>query len=157
MKIKILVSGCLLGEQVRYDGKVKYKNETLFRLYEKGFVVSICPEVVGGLAVPRAASEISVDRTDIINKEGKNVTPYFIKGANIALKYCIEHRINVAILKSKSPSCSNNLIYDGTFTNTLKNGKGITTQLLEKNKIYVFNEYQIKEALYMAGIDLNDI
>ena len=154
--MKILVSSCLLGEHVRYDGIIKEKNELLFRLYQKGIVVSVCPEVSGGLEVPRAASEIT-DLNRVINKNGEDVTTDFIHGANKTYALCVKHNVKVAILKSKSPSCSNNLIYDGTFTGTLKQGKGITAALLEQNGILVYDEHQINEALYMAGIDLEDL
>ncbi len=156
VKMKILVSSCLLGEHVRYDGIIKEKNELLFKLYQKGIVVSVCPEVFGGLEVPRVASEIR-EPNRVINKNGEDVTTYFIQGASITYDLCMKYNIKVAILKSKSPSCSNNFIYDGTFTGTLKQGKGITAALLEQNGIFVYNEHQINEALSMADIDLKDL
>ncbi len=157
MKIKILVSSCLLGERVRYDGIVKKRNESLYKLYKKGFVVPICPEIAGGLAVPRLQSEISVDTNKVINKNGKDVTSYFLKGADVALDLCMKYNIKVAILKSKSPSCSSGLIYDGTFEGKLKKGKGVTSKILELNGISVYDEHQIKKALYFAGIDFKNL
>ena len=56
---KILVSACLLGARVRYDGGDMYFDDTnLRRWIVEGRVVSVCPEVVAGLPVPRSASEI---------------------------------------------------------------------------------------------------
>ncbi len=53
MKIKLAVSSCLLGEKVRYDGGHK-ELETLTReLSSKFDLVSICPEMLMGLGVPR--------------------------------------------------------------------------------------------------------
>jgi uncharacterized protein YbbK (DUF523 family) len=60
----------------------------------------------------------------------------------------------LAILKANSPSCGNTLIYDGTFSTTLKPGKGVTAALLERNEIRVFNEDEIEEAdSYLSKID----
>ena len=139
--MNILISACLLGDRVRYDGKCK--SYDISRL-EKYNLISCCPEVDGGLPVPRIPAEIYHDR--VMNREGKDVTKAFKKGANHALSLVKEHHIKVAIMKANSPSCSNANIYDGTFSKTLKRGKGLTVQLLEKEGVKVFNETQLEEA-----------
>ena len=56
---KILLSACLLGDPVRYDGQSKtQRNAALDKLLSQHRVISFCPEVAGGLPVPRAAAEI---------------------------------------------------------------------------------------------------
>ncbi len=143
---KVLISACLLGERVRYDGKVKLYGHPIFeKLIMENRVISCCPEVDGGLSIPRIPSEIKSNR--VINQIGADVTSNFIDGAKKALVLAKKHNIRVAILKSKSPSCSNNYIYDGTFSKTLKDGMGITALLLEKEGILVFNEDQLDELL----------
>lgn len=139
--MKVLVSACLMGENVRYDGG----NNLLYhdRLKEIDIVLC-CPEVDGGLSVPRVPSEIYDDK--VMNREGKEVTKYFVKGANIALDLVKKYDIKVAILKANSPSCGNEFVYDGTFSKTLKKGQGITVSLLEKHGVTVFNEHQLTEA-----------
>ncbi len=143
---KVLISACLLGERVRYDGKVKLYGHPIFeKLIMENRVISYCPEVDGGLSVPRIPAEIKENR--VINQIGADVTHYFTNGAKKALVLAKQNNVKVAILKSKSPSCSNNFVYDGTFSKTLKEGMGITAKLLEYEGILVFNENQLDELL----------
>ena len=56
---RLLVSACLLGNPVRYDGKAKQLvHAGLQQLLTAERVIAFCPEVAGGLPVPRAAAEI---------------------------------------------------------------------------------------------------
>jgi len=152
---KILVSACLLAKLVRYDGKIKVPDPRLSDLYQKGDLILCCPEVDGGLSVPRPPAEISCGdgyavlegQCNIVRKDGTSVREAFMNGAQYALDLAIQHHIKIAILKSKSPSCSNSKIYDGTFTGTLKKGVGVTTALLELNGISVYSEQEIDEAI----------
>ncbi len=152
---KILVSACLLGDRVRYDGEIKKPDPRLMQLYVDGKVIPCCPEVDGGLAVPRLPAEIvcgdGIDvlagECDIERKDGTSVCDAFLKGANRAYALAVKYNIKIAILKSKSPSCSNNYIYDGTFSGKLKEGMGVTTALLQAQGIYVYNEEEIDEAI----------
>ena len=141
---KLLISSCLLGNNCRYDGnnnKLK-KLEKLKKYYE---LVPVCPEVDGGLPTPRIPSEVKNNK--VINKENEDNTSYFKKGAEIALSICKEQNITKALLKSKSPSCGSNKIYDGTFTNTIIDGDGVTAKLLKENQIQVFTENDIDALL----------
>ena len=110
-------------------------------------IYSFCPEVAGGLPIPRISAEIvKNDKPFIVkNQEGLDVTINFLLGAKKALDICKEENIKVALLKSKSPSCGNKEIYDGTFSSNLINGQGLTAKLLEENGIKVFNENELKE------------
>ena len=142
-KPKILISACLLGERVRFDGKVKTYNLEALENYE---LVACCPEVDGGLPTPRSPSEMQLDGK-VINSAGIDVSEEFNIGAKLALDTANFHDIKVAILKSKSPSCSNKVVYDGSFSGILIEGFGVTVKLLEQNGIKVFNEYEIENAL----------
>ncbi|MCH9812766.1 MAG: DUF523 domain-containing protein [Epsilonproteobacteria bacterium] len=143
--MKILVSACLLGHNVRYDAKLKTYDFGLFKNYDVEFI-SLCPEVEGGLAIPRPPSEIQDDGR-IINSLDLDVTEEFTIGAQRALELVKKHNIFVAILKSKSPSCSNKMVYDGSFSGRLRRGKGITVKILEAYGVKVFDEMEIKEAI----------
>lgn len=112
-------------------------------------IYSFCPEVAGGLSIPRNPAEIvKSDKPFIVKTDnGTDVTINFLLGAKKALDICNDENIKVALLKSKSPSCGNNKIYDGTFSNNLIDGQGLTARLLEENGIKVFNETQLKELL----------
>lgn len=142
--MKVLVSACLLGHNTKYNGKNNL-NEKLISLKDKLEFVLMCPEVEGGLSIPRTPAEIKDNK--VINKDNIDVTNNYLKGANLALKKALKDNIEVAIVKEKSPSCGKNFIYDGTFTNTLIKGKGVTTSLLVENGIKVFNENEIESFL----------
>jgi len=152
---KILVSACLLGYRVRYDGKIKPSVQKLLDLQKNGSIVSCCPEVDGGLSIPRPPAEICcgngydvlVGDCDLKRQDGVSVRDAFISGAYHALSIVNKYDIKIAIFKSKSPSCSNNYIYDGTFSGKLKEGMGVTTALLVREGIRVYNEDEIEEAI----------
>jgi uncharacterized protein YbbK (DUF523 family) len=141
---KILISACLVGDKVRYDGKSQY-HPLVKELLEKYELVPFCPEVEGGLPTPRVPSEIVKDK--VINKDGKDVTKQFKEGASLALNICKYLNIKIAILKDGSPSCGSNEIHNGKFDNRMIKGKGITATLLEQNGIKVISENEIEELL----------
>lgn len=133
-KEKILVSACLLGLNCKYNGKNNYSPE-IDEFLKDYDVIPICPEIMGGLGIPRKPAEIKNNK--VINIDGIDVTEQFIKGANEVLFLTKKYNVKKALLKSKSPSCGSDRIYDGTFTNTLTNKNGITTELLKKNNIEI--------------------
>ena len=133
----ILVSACLAGMKCRYDGNDTFKQD-IFDLVLKGEAIPVCPETMGGLAVPREPAERVGDKVISIN--GRDVTSEFKKGAEKTLEIALINKIELAILKSKSPSCGVGKIYDGSFTSELVEGNGMTTELLIKNGIKVINE-----------------
>lgn len=140
--MKVLVSACLLGDNCKYNSGNNYSCEVLDFLKDKEYV-KVCPECMGGLKTPRVPSEIVGDK--VINKEGKDVTEEYQKGALETLKICLEEKIDLAILKSNSPSCGCGKIYDGTFSKKLIDGDGVTAKLLKKNGIKTITETDLKE------------
>ena len=59
MPPKILISACLLGRPVRYDGKGKpLHHPAIARWQAEGRIVGYCPEQAGGLPTPRPPAEI---------------------------------------------------------------------------------------------------
>ena len=97
---KILISGCLVGELVRFDGKSKtMTNPIIIDWFNQGRLISVCPEVTGGLPIPRPAAELQPNGI-VITNIGADVTSAFEKGANIALDLCRKHQIKMAILIS---------------------------------------------------------
>lgn len=142
--MKIAVSSCLLGINCKYNGKSNY-NEEIIKLKEKYEIIPICPEVLGGLPTPRIPSEIINNK--VINQEGIDVTKNYIDGANKALQILKDNNIKIVILKAKSPSCGKGEIYDGTFSHTIIEGNGITSQLFLDNNITIYNEINFKNYL----------
>ena len=155
--MKILVSSCLLGEDVRYDGnnssiafnpKFSFSQKELFMdILCENEIYSFCPEVAGGLGIPRIKSEIVKNDNPFVvkNERGENITINFLLGAKKALDICEEENIIVALLKANSPSCGNLNIYDGSFSQKLIEGEGLTARLLKDNGIKIFNETQLNE------------
>jgi len=134
---KIIVSACLLGEKVRYDGTGK-RVEGIIGLSRKYELIPVCPEVLGGLPIPRPRSEIREGRVFAI--DGRDVTDEYRSGAGRVLKICLESGATKAILKARSPSCGKGRIYDGTFGGILIDGNGIACDLLLENGIEVYDE-----------------
>jgi len=141
----ILVSSCLLGLCCRYDGKEK-EYEGIHTFLKNKAYIPICPEQMGGLPTPRKPAEIvSLEPLKIMTEEG-DVTAEFVKGVEEVKKLILRHDIELAILKSKSPSCGRYERYDGTFTRTLIKGSGILASMLLDKNIKVINEEDIMEA-----------
>ncbi len=142
---KIIVSACLVGIPCRYNATASCISE-LRDLYDKGEIIAVCPEVLGGLSTPRVPCEIQKDGR-IINKNGIDCSDAFIQGAQKTLLIAQEYSCDVAILKSNSPSCGFGHIYDGTFTSNLIQGHGVCGKLLSDHHIRVYNEHNFKELL----------
>jgi uncharacterized protein YbbK (DUF523 family) len=150
MKTKILISGCLFGENCRYDGKNSFLETSLFeQLNQRYTLIPFCPEVEGGLPTPRIPSEIQTQTSTLklLNAQGEETTHYFVKGAQKALELIQKEEIRIAILKSKSPSCSIEKVYDGSFSKQLVEGRGVTGQLLFEHDIELYDEHSLKELL----------
>ena len=155
---KVLVSACLLGAPVRYNGKdKKSEHPVLQRWIDEGRVVSVCPEVLGGLGTPRAPAEIiRVGGARRVHaNDGRDVTAAFERGAVEALEQTLRHGARVAILKEGSPSCGSSYVYDGTFTSTpVAGGEGVAAALLRSRGITVFSENELDAAAeYVAAAD----
>ena len=116
---RILISACLVGDNVKYDGG-NNKNPLISQLLEKYELVPFCPE---------------------------DVSDEFYRGADLALNICLYLKITKAILKERSPSCGVHSIYDGTFSHKVIPGMGVTAALLKRKGITVYSEDEIPELL----------
>ncbi|MGL4317316.1 MAG: DUF523 domain-containing protein [Pseudomonas sp.] len=151
---KLLVSRCLLGHKVRYDGGAHGPFDLLQHWQDEGRIVALCPEVAGGLPTPRPPAEIPggqgasvLDGSQpVLTRQGEDISAAFVAGAEIALRLVRQHGLRVAVLKARSPSCGNSHNYDGSFTGTLIEGEGVTAALLRRAGVRVFNETQLAEA-----------
>ena len=156
---KVLVSACLLGQPVRYDGRASGHPDVLQGWQREGRVVPLCPEVAGGLPTPRPPAEIPggqgsavlEGQARVVTVAGEDVTAPFVQGAHLALALVRRHAIRVAGPKSGSPSCGNRLTYDGTFSGTRVEGEGVTTALLRRAGVQVFSELELDAAVQALG------
>ncbi|WP_368175421.1 DUF523 domain-containing protein [Aeromonas sp. R5-4] len=149
---KVLVSACLLGQPVRYDGQSKgIVSDWLSALGAEGRALAFCPEVAGGLPIPRLPAERQGER--VVTASGLDVTAEFDRGAELALEICQTQGIRFALLKEGSPSCGSGRIYNGRFEGVSVAGEGKTTALLRRHGIVVFSEDQLAELASALSLD----
>ncbi|MBN2220158.1 MAG: DUF523 domain-containing protein [Kosmotogaceae bacterium] len=141
---KIIVSACLIGVNCTYRGDNNLSLK-LLELVDRFVFLPVCPEQLGGLPTPRPRAEVT-SSSDwraarlVLDQFGNDVTPNYLRGAEEVLKIAKLSGTNIAILKSRSPSCGCKGIYDGTFGGVMIDGMGITAELLLKNGIEVYSE-----------------
>ncbi len=139
----ILVSACLAGIACRYGGG-SCEETAIKAMVQQGQAIPICPELLGGLDVPRPACELVKDADGNIramSKDGRDMTGAFTRGARKTLAVAKALGIKKVIVKSRSPSCGCGLVYDGTFSGRLVSGNGLTVALLLKNGFKVYTEH----------------
>lgn len=142
---KILISACLLGEPCRYDGKSKQISDPRIQNWQKqNRLIPVCPEVLGGLPIPRTSCERIGGK--IVSANGEDCTRQFIGGANAALSAAEQHNVICCILKESSPSCGSSQIYDGTFSGRKIKGMGVAAEYLTKAGFSVFSEDELDKA-----------
>ena len=142
--MKILVSACLLGENCRYSGG-NNRNERVLAFVQEHVVIPVCPEVMGGLSTPRPPAEIVNDV--VINREGVNVDTEYRLGAQRTLEIALREGAELAILRSRSPSCGVKEMYDGTFSGKLVPGMGVTALALYHAGIPVYDDEHIDDLI----------
>lgn len=163
----VLVSSCLLGNPVRYDGRsVQQGDAVLDRWLQEGRVVAVCPEVAGGMPIPRPPAEIEpakdaaavlAGRARVVAVTGDDVTQPFVRGAHEALAAAQARGIRIAVLKEGSPSCGSGYVYDGHFAGRRQPGVGVTAELLRRAGLQVFSERQWGEAAAcLAALEAGD-
>ncbi|WP_404354753.1 DUF523 domain-containing protein [Cytobacillus firmus] len=148
----ILVSSCLAGLKVRYNGTHSLNNG-IAKLVEENKAITICPELLGGFSTPREPAEIIGGngedvlngKAKVIEKSGKDVTELYIKGAYATLNKAKEINATVVVLKEHSPSCGSSMIYNGEFIGKKLEGMGVTSALLKRNGLKVISEEQFAE------------
>ena len=140
-----IVSACLLGKKCRYNGEDCF-TPWVKQFAERTDIIPLCPENLGGLKTPRRPIEYEVGKKIYLDITGKDCTEEIRRGAEKALLIAKETAvlknkvIKGAILKSKSPSCGKDLIYDGSFKGILTNGRGEFARLVEEEGIKIITE-----------------
>ncbi|MGE5371199.1 MAG: DUF523 domain-containing protein [Solirubrobacterales bacterium] len=140
-----MVSACLLGFNCKYNGENNLNADVLRWLGNRP-VIAVCPEVFGGLPVPRRACEIRPDTGGVealdrvVTGDGADLTAEFERGADACVALARMNQVEAVILKQRSPSCGCGQIYDGGFSGRLIPGNGITARRLIKAGFKVFSE-----------------
>lgn len=106
--VRVGISSCLLGEQVRYDGGHKrdaFLTDELARHVE---FVPLCPEVEIGLSVPRPALRLERRGDDVrmvVTESGEDLTERMGSWAQGAAERIAAAGLDGYVLKKSSPSC----------------------------------------------------
>lgn len=152
--MKYLISACLLGQMVRYDGG-HCQVAVLQQLLATGQAIAFCPEVAGGLSTPRLPAEIVAGdglavlagQAQVLDSSGQDVTAAFIRGAERCLALAKQHQVSHVVLKANSPSCGSTQIYNGQFNGQKIDGQGVTAALLSQHGFAVLSEQQFLQQL----------
>ena len=143
-EIKVLISACLLGDNVKYSGGNNLTPELVTMLEKYNVkIVKICPVCFAGLPIPRVPSEIREDK--VFSKDGRDITEEFLSGAEKTYQIAKRKQVDFAILKERSPSCGSSFIYDGSFSGKVIEGQGLTAKKLSKENIIIFSEENLEE------------
>jgi len=165
MKTKILVSACLMGHKVRYNGSEKAQiSETLQRWQLEHRLVTHCPELAAGLSIPRLPAEIvagngkdvMAGNACILESDGTDVTGHYQLAAWLALRAALASDCSAALLTDGSPTCASEFIYDGSFTGQKHAGMGVAAALLREHGIQVFSDNQLMELIAWVEEREND-
>lgn len=138
--MKVLVSACIMGVNCKYNGKNKENIAAMNFLKDKE-VISICPEVLAGMKIPRSCAEIVDGR--VVDENGNDVSLEYDKAVAVALSKIQNEEIDLVILQSRSPTCGVNQIYDGSFTGKLIPGMGLFAKALKQRGYNVIDVEEI--------------
>jgi uncharacterized protein YbgA (DUF1722 family)/uncharacterized protein YbbK (DUF523 family) len=134
--IKVGISACLLGDEVRFDGGHKrsaFCSDELGRHVE---FVKLCPEVGIGMPVPRPTIRLEQQPQGVravVPKTGEDVTEKLIAFAGRAQGHL--KQISGYVLCAKSPSCGMERVklYNPENGHARKEGTGIFAAQLQQN------------------------
>ncbi|MFY9587223.1 MAG: DUF523 domain-containing protein [Actinomycetota bacterium] len=147
----VLLSACLAGVPCTHAAEAKTRAWAL-RLVAEGRAVTVCPEVAGGLPIPRPEAEIKGgtggDVLDgdarVVSVEGEDVTANYLRGAETARAAAARTGATLAVLKARSPSCGCGAIYDGSFGGRLVDGDGVTAATLKRAGLDVVSDEEVE-------------
>lgn len=148
----ILVSACLAGFAVRYDGR-SARHDLAAWLVARGQAIAVCPEIMAGFPVPRPPAEIAGTFRTVCDCTGRDVTTHYQRAARMALKVAVENNVVVAFLKDKSPACGVTQIYDGTFSGRKIPGRGMVADVLAQNGVTIFPDSDLTPELVQPYVD----
>lgn len=149
---RFLVSACLAGVNCTFRG-LNNLDYRIKKLADNGVAIALCPEVFGGLGVPREnielvggdGSGVLDGKAAAVTASGRDVTKEVVDGCEKILNIIKKYNIKEAILKANSPTCGSAQIYDGTFSGKLKDGNGVLVAMLKRHGIRVMTEKEAQD------------
>jgi uncharacterized protein YbbK (DUF523 family) len=108
----ILISACLAGLRTRYNGDSRL-HPLLAEIAKACVLVPVCPEILGGLGIPRAACRFSggdgiavlQGKARVVDLNDVDRTSEFLRGAEECLRVAQLVSAELIIFKEGSPSC----------------------------------------------------
>lgn len=110
-RLNLMVSACLLGQAVRYDGAHRQAGEIVRALGDEFHLVGVCPEVMAGLGIPRPPVQIVIQgetpRVCGVTDPALDVTQPLQSTSEQLVQTMREagRMLGGVILKARSPSC----------------------------------------------------
>lgn len=136
MDIKIGISSCVNGENVRFDGGHK-SNKFASKVLAPYFTyVPICPEVGSGMSVPRPSIRLITNEERIALVDSKDssldYTDSMVEFSQQTVDRLKETEMCGYIVCANSPSCGMERVKVYSKNSATKNGVGLYTQILMK-------------------------
>ena len=135
--VRIGISSCLLGENVRYDGGHKLDGFLTDTLGKNVQYLPVCPEVECGLGVPRESMHLAGNPEHprlVTTRTGVDLTEKMTRWAVKKVKELETEDLSGFIFKSRSPSCgmkSVQVIQENG--QSVRKGVGIFTRMFIEN------------------------
>lgn len=107
-RVRLGISRCLLGEQVRFDGGHKHDPFLTRTLGEHVEWVAVCPEVEAGMGIPREPIRLEEGEGDVrlvAPRSGRDLTDVMVRYARIRAEQLANADLDGFVLKKDSPSC----------------------------------------------------
>ena len=144
MANRIVLSACLAGLRTRYDGSSR-PHPLLEALRAKGVLVPVCPEILGGLGIPRLPCRFSGGdgaavlrgEASIIDTNGTDRTISILRGAEETARVVELISPDLIIFKEGSPSCG---IRRVDIEGNKQQGCGVATALVARSGIPMISE-----------------
>ncbi len=144
MREPIIISACLAGLRTRYDGGASPHPE-LANLGAQCILVPVCPEVLGGLGIPRPSCyfvggdgvRVVKGTARVMDRTGRDCTSHFLRGAEEVERVVRLVEPRFIVFKEGSPSCGLRRV---DIEGTRQPGCGVTVAMLKRYCIPILTD-----------------
>ena len=131
--IRIGISSCLLGQEVRYDGGHRRSDDIVNGLGRRVTFVPVCPEVEVGMGVPRETLRLTGDPKAprmVTTQTGVDHTERMLAFARERARQLEAMDLSGYILKRRSPSCGMENVEVYSKDGVTRSGRGLFARVL---------------------------